>query len=189
MTEKTYKERFADWFDEQKERGMINFHPSFNHEAIANHFGAEIFYDENGFFKRLDFSKTKYETIMHPEVQEYIYEGLYKFVTAPSRRISNATDKWGNYLDGGHPDHTTLERKKEHVREMRALNLDLKSRWELAMVLEGHCPPAEGRTIADYEKDWLDHIADYEAATERPWPHPRDDGDHLDGHLEVTRLP
>lgn len=189
---KTYKEMFADWFDQKRSEGMVNFKPSFNHEAIAQRFGAGIFYDEYGLFSHLDFSDTKYQTILHPEVQEYIYEGLYKFVTAPARRIRNNTDKWGNPLDNKHPDYATLERKIEHVRDMRKMGLALKSRWELELVLEGHCEPTEGRTVDDYKQDWEDHLKEYKEAMGREWPHPRmDDNDVisiLDADLEIQDL-
>lgn len=111
MTEKTFKELFSDWFDEQVENGMKNFKPSFNHEAIAAKFGGIVHYDQFGLFSHLDFSETEFKTIMHPVIQEFIYEGLYRFVTAPTICISNVTNKWGEVLDVNHPDYMSQDEK------------------------------------------------------------------------------
>lgn len=175
MTEKTYKEQFADWFDEQVANGMKSFKPTFNYEAIAAKFGGEIHYDKFGMFSHLDFSTTPFLTIMHPEIQEYIYEGLYKFVTAPKTRLSNATDKWGDILDANHPDYLSQEGKIEHVALCRAMNTGVKSRYEIPLVLKGHIPPAKGKSIEDYQAEWDERIKKYEDGTGQKWPHPRSD--------------
>lgn len=78
---KTYKERFADWFDDQKAKGMCSFKPVFNLHALATKFGANLVKDEYGFDSYIDFSNTPYKTIMHPEVEEFIYKGLFEEVT------------------------------------------------------------------------------------------------------------
>lgn len=174
MTEKTYKEKFADWFDEQIANGMKSFKPSFNHEAIASKFGGTVHYDQYGLFSHLDFSATPFGTIMHPEIQEYIYEGLYKFVTAPTVRISNETDKWGDVLDANHPDFMSHEEKMEHVALCRTMNTGVHSRYEIPLVLEGHIPPAEGKTIEDYQAMWDERVQKYEEGTGESWPHPRE---------------
>lgn len=189
MTELTYKEKFAEWFDEQRKNGMIDFKPSFNHEAIAEKFGATLHRDEYGMFSYLDFSETPYKTIMHPEVQEHIYEGLYKFVTAKSVRISDTTDKWGDVLDPNHPDWMTLDEKIEHVKLMRAHDLGTMSHWETPMVLEGHIEPTPGKTLEDYQRDWDDRMQAYEEKFGSPWPHPREDPDwDLDADLHITEI-
>jgi len=77
----TYKELFADWFDEKRKEGMVSFTPFFNLRAIAEKFDAEVIQDESGMDCWLDFSSTPYRSISHPEVMEFIYEMLYKFVT------------------------------------------------------------------------------------------------------------
>ena len=173
MAKKTYKEKFGDWFDEQIANGMKNFKPSFNYEAIASKFGGTITYDSLGLFSHLDFSDTAYITILHPDIQEYIYEGLYKFVTAPTTKIDNATDKWGNVLDANHPDFMSLDAKIEHVALCRSMNTGIVSRFEIPLVLEGILPPENDKTIVDYQTQWDKKIADYEACTSERWPHPR----------------
>jgi hypothetical protein len=172
MTEKTYKEKFGDWFDEQVANGMKNFKPSFNYERIASQFGGDVIYDDLGLFSHLDFSHTPYITIMHPEIQEYIYEGLYKFVTAPSIRISNATDKWGNVLDVNHPDFMTLDEKIKHVGLCRKTD-GISSRFEIPLVLEGIIVPIDGKSLEDYQSQWDAKVLAYEARTGKLWPHPR----------------
>lgn len=170
---KTYKELFSDWFDEQIANGMQSFKPSFNYEAIAEKFGGSVFYDQYGLFSHLDFSQTPYETIMHPTIQEYIYEGLYKFVTAPTTRIGNATDKWGDVLDANHPDFMSRDEKIEHVALCRTLNTGITSRFEIPLVLEGHIPPVDGKSIEEYQAEWDERVRSYEERIGEPWPHPR----------------
>lgn len=116
MTEKTYKERFEEWFTNQVENGMESFRPTFNHEAIAEKFGAQIHYDEYGLFSYIDFSVTPSGSIMHPEVQEFIYQGLYEFVTSPKVLVRNHTDKWGRMLDENHPDYSPPSRSRSSMR-------------------------------------------------------------------------
>lgn len=175
MTEKTFKERFADWFDDQKENhGLVDFKPYFDREAIARQFGAKTVKDEFGFITHLDFSETEYKTIMHPEVQEFIYEGLYKFVTAPSVRIRHDTDYWGNMLDPDHPDYMTVEDRVKHVELCKRID-GIGSRYETALVLQGHLPPDEDMTMEDYQALWDEKLREYTERTGKEWPHPKVD--------------
>lgn len=182
MTDTPYRDRFEQWLEAKKKEGLVSFKPTFNKEAIAEHFGAKVIYDDFGMVEYLDFSETEYKTIQHPEVMEYIYKGLLEFATAPSYRLRNETDKWGNVVDKRHFEYMSTEDKISHVLLCRRMdgNTGISSRWEYEMVIEGHLPPTNGRTVADYEALWEDHKRNYEERSERPWPHPRPD-DH-DGY-------
>lgn len=78
----SYRQLFAEWFDKQRKEGMVSFTPLFNLRVIAEKFGADVIQDDCGMDRWLDFSATPFRSISHPEVMDFIYEELYKFVTS-----------------------------------------------------------------------------------------------------------
>jgi hypothetical protein len=169
-----HEKKFFDWLGEQKALGLKNFRPSFNREAIATHFGAKFIPDPDFpmFGGHIDFSETEYKTVNHPDVREYIYKGLWDFIHAPSVRIRNDTDEWGNVLDPNHMDFHTFDERKARVEKSRTLGI--RSRYEYEMVLEGHLPPTPGKTVDSVKQEWEDYKAKYLNGAV-PWPHPRKD--------------
>lgn len=162
--------------DENKKLRNVRF--DIDKRKFAETYGGQFIEDPDfpsPFGGTIDWTNSPYTS---EQRQEFLAQEINRFMDAAedpkrSHRLSSSTDKWGNLLDKKHFDYMTLEERIEHVKLSRRMNSN--SRFEYEAVIDGHLPPAEGRTVQDYKDEWeIKKANSLRGGREHPYVDPQD---------------